>query len=240
MSDTTFQNKHIVVIGGTSGLGFAVAEAAILNGAFVHIAGREKARLDDALDQLGHRASGSVVDVMKEPDIANFFDSIPHVDHLVVTAAVNEPSDVVTSDIDILRINMESRFWGAVYSIRHAVPHMPPEGSITLTSGMATHKPPRGLSIATAAAGALETFVRALAIELSPIRINVINPGPINTPLLQKALGGTQDAVGSLGESLPLGKVGEPSDFGHAALFAMTNRNLSGTTLHLDGAAPWI
>jgi NAD(P)-dependent dehydrogenase (short-subunit alcohol dehydrogenase family) len=235
----TLINSQVVVVGGSSGLGLAAAKAAARLGANVHIVGRDGKKLDTALAELGPTHRGSVLDIADARAAEGFFAGLTRVDHLVVTAATNAAGLVATAPIDNLRQSMESRFWGAIHAIRGALPRMPVDGSITLTSGMATHRPPPEQSIATASAAALEALARALALELTPIRINVINPGPIRTPLLERVVGNDVQAVAALAQRLPLKRIGDPADFGHAAVFAMTNSYLNGTTLHLDGAAPW-
>ena len=136
-------------------------------------------------------------------------------------------------------INMDSRFWGSVHTIRAAAPKLSERGSIVLTSGMVTRRPQLGKALPAVAAGAVETLAHSLVTELTPRRINVINPGPMRTPMLLKALGNDPQKVAAVAQSLPLKRLGEGEDYAQAALFLMSNNNMNGEVLHLNGGSAW-
>ncbi|MGL5538111.1 MAG: SDR family oxidoreductase, partial [Aeromonas veronii] len=96
-----------------------------------------------------------------------------------------------------------------------------------------------GKALPAVAAGAVETLAHSLVTELTPRRINVINPGPMRTPMLLKALGNDPQKVAAVAQSLPLKRLGEGEDYAQAALFLMSNNNMNGEVLHLNGGSAW-
>ena len=239
MFDSFLQGQQVLVLGGTSGLGLATAVMALRAGAQVHVGGRDPQRLAEALHTLGPRASGACVDLMAEASLQAFLDPFAKVDHLVVCAANNQPARLIDGDLAALRTSLDSRFWGAVHALRAVAPRLAPEGSVLLTSGMVSQRPRPGMAMVAAAASAVESLARSLVSELAPRRINVINPGPMQTPLLERALGGQPQALQGLADLQPLKRLGQAEDFAQTALFAMGNRQLNGAVLHLDGGARW-
>ena len=239
MFDSFLQGQQVLVLGGTSGLGLATAAGALRAGAQVHVGGRDPQRLAEALAQLGPKAGGACVDLADEGSVLAFFTPFARVDHLVVCAANNQPARLIDGDLAALRTSLDSRFWGAVHALRAVAPCLAPQGSVLLTSGMVSQRPRPGMAMVAAAASAVESLARSLVGELAPRRINVINPGPMQTPLLERALGGQAQALQGLADLQPLKRLGQAEDFAQTALFAMGNRQLNGAVLHLDGGARW-
>ncbi|WP_199053291.1 SDR family oxidoreductase [Aquitalea sp. ASV15] len=235
----SLQDQTVVIIGGSSGLGLASAQAAIHAGARVIIGSSSTDKLQQAVHSLGQQASSHPVDVLDAASIQAFFAAIPALDHLLITAAVIRPGLLLEADITALQTNLDSRFWGSVHSIRAAAPRLAASGSITLTSGMVTQRPQPGKALAAVAAGAVETLAHSLVAELAPRRINVISPGPMHTPLLSGALGNDATRLQALAHTLPLKRLGEASEFAEAALFLMANPGMNGEVLHLNGGAAW-
>lgn len=240
MFDTFLQGQQVLVLGGTSGLGLATAVLAVRAGARVHVGGRDPQRLAEALAVLGPTASGACVDLADEGSVHAFLAPYALVDHLVVCAANNLPARLIDGELAALRTSLDSRFWGAVHALRAVGPRLAPHGSVLLTSGMVSQRPRPGMAMVAAAASAVESLARSLVVELAPRRINVINPGPMQTPLLARALGGRAEALQGLAEMQPLKRLGQAEDFAQTALFAMGNRQLNGAVLHLDGGARWV
>lgn len=239
MTRTALQDQTVVIIGGSSGLGFASAQAAIAAGARVVIGGSEDDKLRGALAALGPAATGRTLDMLNPASIQDFFAAIPALDHLLITAAVIRPGRLLDAPLEDLQVNLDSRFWGSVHSLRAAAPRLAADGSITLTSGMVTQRPQPGKTLAAVAAGAVETLAQSLVAEIAPRRINVINPGPMRTPLLAGMLDNDVQRLEALAQSLPLRRLGAPEDFADAALFLMSNPNVNGEVLHLNGGSAW-
>ena len=115
---------------------------------------------------------------------------------------------------------------------------MPSDGSFTFCSGVSAYRPRANRSAGAVATAALESFSRTMAVELAPIRVNAICPGPFDTEVLRRAMGPDHEAViERLGASLPLGRIGRPDEIAHAILFLMTNTYTTGITLRIDGGA---
>ncbi|WP_047391790.1 SDR family oxidoreductase [Chitinibacter sp. ZOR0017] len=238
MNNVNLAGQQIVILGGSSGLGLATAQRAIAQGASVHIGARNAEQLQTALKQLGPQASGDVLEIADEASIKAFFAKLTQLDHLVITAANNAPGLLLDTPVEQLRISMDTRFWGAVRAIQAAAPKMPAHGSIVLTSGMINQRPRPGMAIVAAAASAVESLAQSLVAELAPRRINVISPGPMQTPLLQSAMNTAQ--LKQLAQQQPLQRIGDSNDYAQAALFALSNPYLNGSTIQLNGGAAWV
>jgi len=230
-----FQDATVVVIGGTSGIGLATAAMLQQAGAQVTIAGRDEQRLAGALDQLGGTAKGVTLDVADESAVRDLFASCEHVDHVAMLAGTHAHGDVVDTETSTLRDPVENRLWGALYVCKYAAPKMT-DGSITICTGAGVARPRRGAGIVAAAAGGSEMLARAVALEVAPVRVNIVRPGIVDTPLLDRMTGGNRDAtIAAMEKRIPLGRVAQPEDVAHAIVFLMTNTYMTGSTLTIDG-----
>jgi NAD(P)-dependent dehydrogenase (short-subunit alcohol dehydrogenase family) len=230
--------KTVVVIGGTSGMGLATARAAQAEGAQVVVTGRSEERQRSAREVLGASARVLALDAADEAGTRALFEDLGRVDHVFVTAATLIVDPKLAADSAALRSAIDTRLWGCYYAAKYAAPKMPPDGSITFTTGTATRKPLVGLAIVSASCGAVEALARALALELAPIRVNTIAPGLIDTPLHEKMAGGRERAakrVAAVAATLPLKRAGQSDDIAEAALFLMKNKFTTGITLTVDG-----
>ncbi|MBV9796233.1 MAG: SDR family oxidoreductase [Actinobacteria bacterium] len=233
------QGKHVVVIGGSSGMGLATAAGAAAAGAKVTIASSDQSRLDAALATLPSGCDGVVVDARREESFAEALAQIGELDHLVYSAGDGvSPRPLVETAPDEARGLFDVRFWGAVAAIRHAAPRIKAGGSIGLTSGTIVVRPPAGAALAAGAAAAIEGLTRGLAVELAPVRVNAVRPGAIHTPMWDALPEARRSAVlGALAERTITKKVGQPDEIAAAHLFLMDNRFVTGTVLTVDGGA---
>lgn len=230
-------NKTIVVVGGSSGMGLATARAALAEGAKVVITGRSHERLQAAKTELGNAVREVAVDAGDEAGMRSLFEGLGQVDHVYSTVASLLFNPRLAGDTAAVRDAMDTRLWGSYYIAKYAAPKMPPEGSITFTTGTAAQRPLVGMSIITASCGAVEALARALAVELAPIRVNAIQPGAIDTPLIEKSVG-KERAARMLAQSAaraPLKRVGRAEEVADAVLFLMKNQFVTGITLTIDG-----
>src|SRR5216683_2045493 len=182
-------NSTVVILGGSSGIGLATAKAAKAEGARVVITGRSPERLRAALAELGGEVKTVALDVGDEAGTRALFAELERVDHVFITAGAVLFDPKLAPEAESIRPALDTRFWGAFYAAKFAAARMSSGGSITFMSGAAAIRPIRGASVATASCGAVEAFARALAVDLAPIRVNTIQPGLIDTPLLDEFLG---------------------------------------------------
>lgn len=228
---------RVVVIGGSSGMGLATAQRAVDEGAVVTVVGRDANRLDAARQALGGKVTTVIGDAADEAQVAAVFEPLDRVDHVVIFAGEQPVSRLSDADLDQFRRAMEARIWAGLLACRYATPKMPESGSVTFCSGMSAHRPRKLRSIGASATAGLESFGRAMAIELAPIRVNTICPGPILTPMLERTTltGDRNAAITAIESRVPLGRLGAPDDIADAAVFLMLNRYTTGVTLHVDG-----
>ncbi len=231
----SFEDAEVVVIGGTSGIGLATAAMVQDAGARITVVGRDEHRLAGALEQLGGRARGVALDVADEGAVQHLFASFDHVDHVAMLAGTRADGEVATIDTSTIAGPVDSRLWGALYICRYAAPKMT-NGSITICTGVGVGRPRRGGAIVAAAAGGAEILARVVALELAPIRVNVIRPGIVDTPMLAHMAGDRLEAViASQAKRTPLGRIAQPEEIAHGILFLMSNTYVTGSTLTIDG-----
>ena len=177
-------DQHVVVLGGTSGFGFATAKAALAEGARVTIASRSAEKLRGALARLGNHASGECVDVTDKPTLERFFVGLGPFDHLAVT--VGDPllsKQIMELTEEEARAAFEVRFWGQFNAVRAAYPHISKSCSITLVSGLAGQSASPGRGIYAGVLGGIEGMVKSFAAELRPVRVNGVCAGAVDTEL---------------------------------------------------------
>lgn len=232
-------SKRVVIIGGTSGIGLATAHAAVDAGAEVIIASSRQSSIDAALGELSADTAGHTLDVLDTAAVRTFFDNVGEFDHLAYTAGESlSLMPVDGMNLDKARGFFQIRFFGALNAVSIAARHIRPEGSITLTSGSARTRPGAGWSVASSLCGATTSLAGALAVELAPIRVNVVEPGIVRSPLWSGMKADDQQAMfDQQAAILPAGRVGEVEDVAQAFLYSMTQSFMTGTSIPVDGGA---
>ncbi|MGY4927647.1 SDR family oxidoreductase [Streptomyces sp. 900105755] len=231
------QGQRVVVIGGTSGIGLAVAEGAAREGARVVVASRRQESVDAALKVLPEDAEGRVLDATDEDAVRAFFTGIGEYDHLVYTAGDSILLETLAdTDIAAARSFLDTRLWGAYAAVKYGAGSVRPGGSVVLTTGTAGRRPLPGSSVASALCGAMESLTRALAVELAPVRVNVVSPGVVRTELWRGLPEEVREELfRSSAESLPVGRMGEPADVAEAYLYLMRGGYSTGSVVVVDG-----
>jgi NAD(P)-dependent dehydrogenase (short-subunit alcohol dehydrogenase family) len=220
----------VVIIGGSSGMGLATARLVREQGGDVTIASRSRTKLANAAQLLG-RVRTVVADLTSESDVQALFAQLERVDHVFVPAGRMLLGKVVEADLETLRADVAQRFWGPLYVVRSATTRMT-GGSLTFLSGLYASKPSPGAVVTAALNAAVEVLAKGLARELSPIRVNAIAPGLIDTPVL----GDHRDGAARWAETtLPVRRMGLAEEVAQAALFLMTNGFITGEVVHVDG-----
>lgn len=236
-NSTSLEGQKVIIIGGSSGIGLATAQAAAKEGATVIIVSGNQNRLDDALKTLPENASGFAADVSKEANIKNFFEEAGSFDHLVYTAGENlSLSTIADLDIEKAKDFLTIRFWGALATVKYAAPNINKGGSISLTSGIASQRPGAGWAMGASICGAMDAFTKAMAVELAPVRVNNVSPGIVKTNLwnfLQEEE--RTNLYQSIGDSLLVKTVGEAEDIAQTYIYLMKQKFSSGQTIVVDG-----
>lgn len=236
--------KHVVIIGGSSGIGLATARLALDEGGSVTIAGRSADRLDRAVAELagGDRVRAAVADVADGPAIDRLFAAAGPIDHAFVTAGELVPggADLLATDLGALRSVLEVRLLGVAHVARAAQPALRAGGSLVLMSGLYAIRPGPGGALGAGAIAAVEGIARALALDLAPIRVNAVAPGLIETPLWDRHGDGWPAQAAEYGRKLPVGRLGRAAEVAEAVVFLMTNGFVTGTTLRIDGGGDMV
>jgi len=230
-------SQRVVILGGSSGIGLAVAEQAASQGAKVVIASRNAERIEKAIESLGGNAQGHAIDLSDEQAVETLFAKLGAFDHLVFTAGESlYLQDLAATDLKQARRAFDLRDWAALAAVKYGSKSIRKGGSIVLTTGVAGQRPHKGWVIAASVCGTIEALTRALALELAPIRVNAVSPGVVRTNLWQNMpVVEREDMYESVGKSLPVGRVGQPHDIAQAYLLLMQEGFSTGQTLVVDG-----
>lgn len=228
---SSLSGKTVIVIGGSSGIGAAVAKAATARGAQVVLAGR---RLTSGVDN-GVRSEP--VDVTNTASLQRLFEAVGRFDHLVYTSGPSvRAKPLLDTDLDEAQDNFDVKLWGSLRAIQQALPFLDEHGSITLTSGQLGRKLAPGQFIKTGINAATEALGKQLAKELAPRRVNVISPGVIDTPAYAGLAEEQRQAMfAKAGGALPVGRVGQADEVAAGYVLAMENGFVTGAVIDIDG-----
>jgi NAD(P)-dependent dehydrogenase (short-subunit alcohol dehydrogenase family) len=219
-------DRKVIVVGGSSGIGLGVAEAALNSGATVVIVSRSQEKLQAAERTLnaGNRVTSLVADMTDEANVARLFEEAGHFDHLVSTAGTLPPGDPIGgTDMEAVRRFVDNKLIGAVMLAKHAVRTLRAGGSMTFTSGINKDKPPvPGGAVVSAIAGSFSYFARALALELAPTRVNVVGEAK-------------SGFFADMAARLPSRKIPTAADVAAAYLYLMESDFTTGETIRIDG-----
>lgn len=233
----TLNGQRIVILGGSSGIGLATAQTAAREGAAVVIVSSRQARIEEALGTLPANAEGRAVDLTDETATKAFFAELGAFDHLVFTAGETlQLGRLAETEIATAREFFDLRYWGAYMAAKYGSPHIRKGGSIVFTSGLAGARPHAGWSLGASICMAMEGLTRALAVELAPIRVNIVSPGIVRSPLWSSMSQTDRDALyRQAGEKLLVGHVGAVDEIAEAYLYLMRQSYGTGQVLRVDG-----
>jgi NAD(P)-dependent dehydrogenase (short-subunit alcohol dehydrogenase family) len=229
----SFPNQEVLVVGGSSGIGLAAAKAFAAAGARVTIASRSADRLEAAREEIGHGARAEVLDTGDAAAVEAFLARHTW-NHVVVSAAKTPSGPVRQLSLEDAHKAMESKFWGAYRVARSA--RIVDGGSLTLVSGFLSVRPSATSVLQGAINAALESLVRGMALEFSPVRVNAVSPGMIRTPLWSGMDVDKREAMfKAVAEKLPAKRAGEAEDIAKAILYAAATPFTTGSTIVVDG-----
>ncbi|KDN99025.2 SDR family oxidoreductase [Pseudomonas donghuensis] len=223
-------NQTVVVLGGASGIGAAVARQARDRGARVIVASRQPGPVGEGIEAV-------TLDITDTGALHALFADIGTVDHLVISAGpAVQAKPLAQSDLQQAREAFEVKFWGALQTVQAALPYLSPRASISLTSGLLSRKFVPGQLIKTTLNAALEALGKQLAKELAPRRVNVISPGLTDTEAY--AAMDTAQRVAMFDRAaagLPVGRVGQADEVAAGFILAMENGFMTGSIVDIDG-----
>ena len=235
MSDS-LRDQTVVVIGGSAGIGLGTARLARAEGADVILAARNPERLQQAADDIG-AMSTAAFDATDEAALDGFFENLPAtIDHVMVTAGRPYYGPLAEMDFAAARRSFDDHYWLALQIARLAVGRVRPGGTLLFMSGTGGRRIGVGYSIISSATAAMPALIASLALEIAPIRVNLIAPGFVDTPLSASLLGDQlEQRREQLRATLPIGRVVGPEDVAALAVHLMTNTALTGATYDIDG-----
>jgi NAD(P)-dependent dehydrogenase (short-subunit alcohol dehydrogenase family) len=228
--------QTVVVLGGSAGIGLETARAARHEGAEVVLAARDAQRLEAAAQELGARGSAAF-DAADPQALERFFADLPTpVDHVMVTAGRPYYGPIADMDFAAARRSLDDHFWVAIHLARLATTAVRPGGTLVLMGGTGGRHTDVGLSVISAMTAAMPALVANLALEIAPVRVNLIAAGFVDTPLSAQLLAeGLDERRAQLRAGLPIRRVVQPQDVAALALHLMTNDALTGATYDVDG-----
>jgi len=234
--DAALRGQTVVVIGGSAGIGFETARLAHAEGANVVLTGRNPERLQRAALEV-EAVSTAAFDATDFDRLTRFFDELPTpIDHVMVTAG--KPYYARLADIDFQEASnsIDEHFWLPIHIARIAVGKVRPGGTLLFMSGTGGRRPAVGMAVASAFTAAGPALTKVLALEIAPVRVNLIAPGFVDTPLSATLLGDRIDERrDQLRSTLPIGRVVGPADVAALAVHVMINTALTGATFDIDG-----
>ncbi|KAL8934599.1 MAG: hypothetical protein Q9211_005143 [Gyalolechia sp. 1 TL-2023] len=248
-------DKRVLVIGGTSGIGFCVAEAALEYGAKVCIASSQQSKVDKKLSQLkstypdkASSVSGYTCDLSKpqqlESNIKTLLEAAAgdsKLDHIVFTAGDSVKAIPISeTSVTVIQECGNIRFLGPPILAKYAPLYLSPgpQSSITLTGGTLSNKPMKGVTTIAAWASSIEGMTRGLAVDLAPIRVNMVSPGTVYTELFDgfmKERAGEDTPLQRYADDTLIGRMGRPEQLAEAYLYAMRDCFVTGVTITSDG-----
>ncbi|GMA07732.1 short chain dehydrogenase [Tetragenococcus halophilus subsp. flandriensis] len=228
--------KKIVIVGGSSGIGLASAKKAVDQGAEVIIVSRSSEKLAEAKQEIGKDITSYTADMTKENEMEDLFAEIGTFDHLVVTAGTATYGNFLDTEVSEARALFDNKFWGQYIAVKYGVPRLSEEGSVTLFSGVVAFKAMVGSAALGAVNASIANLGQTLALELAPIRVNVVSPGIIDTP---SRYGMPEverkEFYQDMAEQLPLKRVGQADDVADSVIYLMKNSFVTGEIVHNEG-----
>jgi NAD(P)-dependent dehydrogenase (short-subunit alcohol dehydrogenase family) len=234
--------QTLVVLGGSAGIGFETARRARAEGADVILTARNPERLAQAAGELRARSSAAF-DATEGDRLEQFFQQqLPTpVDHVLVTAG--RPYYGLVSEMDFAQVRraLDEHFMLVLRVARAALGKVRAGGTLLFMGGTGGRRPAQGLALASALTAAMPALTANLALELAPIRVNLIAAGFVDTPLSASLLGSELEGRREqLRDTLPIGRVVQPTDVAALAIHLMTNTALTGATFDIDGGQQWV
>ncbi|TAI48506.1 SDR family oxidoreductase [Flagellimonas allohymeniacidonis] len=230
------KEKQILVVGGTSGIGKAVAELAFGYGAKVVLTGRNGENAFKVAKTIGPSVEGAQLDIVNDLEIEAFFKGIDSLDHIYIAAGSTKLGPVTEGELEENMKAFDTRILGSLRVVRAAIEKMKDSGSIIFTGGVSTDRPIKGAWVSGLATSTAEQMARVLVMEFPHVRFNAVAPGYTDTPMWDHILGEDKEKVlKNVAASLPVKKIASSEEVASAVIFLMSNASVTGEIIHVDG-----
>ena len=233
----SLKEQKVIIMGGTSGIGFATARAVASAGAVVVVTGRDPEKIKRATSKLPNTVEGMLVDAMSLSALNNFYKNVGRFDHLVLAVSGKVGGGPFKSlSIEVLKQAFEAKFFAYFKAVQVSLQTLRTDGSIVFVTASSARTSYPGTSGLAAVNGALEAMIPTLALELKPTRVNAVSPGVIDTPWWDAwPKEQRETAFAQIAASTPVGRVGQPEDIAQAILLLLENGFMTGTVIECDG-----
>jgi NAD(P)-dependent dehydrogenase (short-subunit alcohol dehydrogenase family) len=226
------QARHVVVVGGTSGLGKAIAVHYAKRGFQVTIAGRDDNRAKAVADEIGGDTRGVAVDLSRPETIADALAELTQVDHLVLSAIARDQNNIRGYDLSSATRLVTTKLVGYAEVVHVLVPRLTERASIVLFGGLAKDRPYPGSTTVSIVNSGVTGLANTLVIELAPIRVNSVHPGAVGDSPHWLAL---PAVTAALVTQTPTGRLPTTDDVTNAVAFLLENESINGIHLIVDG-----
>jgi len=236
MASNNLTGKNVVIIGGTAGIGLAAAQAAAAAGAKVWAAGRSEGHIEAAKQVANGSFEVRQADTHDAASLEAIFKEVGTVDHLVSAAVGGERTlkPFLEQTEDQFKAAYD-KLWGYAKVVRTGAPYLADDGAITLVSGSPARKIKPAQSPLSCVGASVENLVRCLAVEMAPVRVNVVSPGTVDTAMFDWMGDEKQGKLQAMTASHLIQRAGTPEEIAQGILFVMQNGFVTGTTVDVDG-----
>jgi NAD(P)-dependent dehydrogenase (short-subunit alcohol dehydrogenase family) len=235
MREPALRGQSVVVVGGSAGIGLETARLARTEGADVVLTARDAERLRHAAADVGAKSTAAF-DAGDPAAVEGFFRDSGPIDHVLITGPGPHYRSLAEITFEEARLAVSEHLLIAFWVARHAAPRIRPGGAVLFMGGTGARRPRRGLALVSAVTAAMPALTAGLALELAPVRVNLIAAGFVDTPLSASLLGDQLDARRQeLRETLPIRRVVGPTDVAALAVHLMANTAVTGATFDVDG-----
>jgi NAD(P)-dependent dehydrogenase (short-subunit alcohol dehydrogenase family) len=230
------KSKTVVVVGGSSGMGLAVAQMAFELGAEVTLTSRNLNKAIAAASSIAASVKGLALDVDDEQAVNAFFKPFSSIDHIYIAAGSTKLGSVSDGVLEEAMLSFNTRILGNLRVVRAVFNKINATGSITFTGGVSTDRPIAGAWVSGLGTASAEQLARVLVLELPHIRFNAVSPGYTDTPMWDDIMGENKASIlASVAEQLPVKKIATPEEVASAVVFLMSNASVTGEVIHIDG-----
>ena len=232
------KNKTVIIVGGSSGIGLAVAKMAYDSGADVILTSRTLARAVAIARSIGVTVRGMELDVNDEDAVIKMFNTFTTIDHIYIAAGNTKLGKVTEGSLEENMNSFSTRLLGSLRVVRAAVGKISNHGSVTFTGGVSTDRPIPNAWVAGLGTASAEQLARVLVMEFPSIRFNAVAPGYTDTPMWDTIMGDNKNTIlAGIAETLPVKKIATPEEVAAAVLFLMSNDSVTGEVIHVDGGS---